>query len=153
MQATVHVEGAGMPSFTSKRYRPVPGPRETPSALPGPCPAPLHIPLAAVSWVSHENPPSSLPAVGGEERREGNKAEVAISDDEGTEHLHGGVWDQALMIDGTPAVFSQHLGRPAVEYFRARRVSWGVGSCFWELAALWKRRRWGSPVQTAHRGG
>lgn len=35
-----------------------------------------HIPLAAVSWVSHETPPSSPPAVGGEERREGDKAKA-----------------------------------------------------------------------------
>lgn len=73
---------------------------------------------------------------------------MAIAGKEGAEHLHGVVRDQALIMDGTPAVFSQHLGRSALEFFLARRLSWGVGSHFRERAALWKRRRWGSPGQT-----
>lgn len=57
------------------------------------------------------------------------------------------VRDRAWMADGTPAVFSRHPGRPAVEFFLARKALQGVGVCFQERAVLWERRRWGSPVQ------
>lgn len=68
---------------------------------------------------------------------------MAVTDNKGAEHLCSVVvQDQALMIDGTLAVFSQLLGRPAVEFFLARKALWSVGSCFRECAVLQKRRRW-----------
>lgn len=86
-----------------------------------------------------------------EERREGNEAEVdkkwPSPMPEGRELLCGGVRDRAWMMDGTPAVFSPRPGRPAVEFFLARKALQGVGVCFRERAVLWERSRWGSPVQ------
>lgn len=51
------------------------------------------------------------------------------------------------MIDGTPAIFLQHLGRPAAELFLARRVFTGCWLVFSGVCRAAEEEEVGSPVQ------